>query len=35
MYEFEELAEAEGRLQRFTREIVPVLAEYIPGEEIE
>lgn len=30
VYEFEELADAEQRLQAFTREIVPLLAEFIP-----
>ena len=31
IYEFEELEEAETRLQAFMRAIVPVLNEYIPG----
>jgi len=31
VYEFEELKDAEARLQAFTREIVPVLDDYIPG----
>jgi len=35
VYEFEELQDAEARLQAFTREIVPVLQEYIPGKEME
>jgi EpsI family protein len=33
VYESEKLKDAEARLQAFTREIVPVLAEYIPGED--
>ncbi len=32
VYEFEQLEESEARLQGFTREIVPVLSEFIPGE---
>jgi exosortase D (VPLPA-CTERM-specific) len=31
VYESEELKDAESRLQGFVRDIVPVLAEYIPG----
>jgi len=31
VYEFEELKDAEERLQIFTREIVPVLSEFIPA----
>ena len=34
VYEFEELEDAERRLRGFTREIVPVLEEYIPGRDI-
>jgi EpsI family protein len=30
VYDFEELADAEQRLQAFTGEIVPLLAEFIP-----
>ena len=33
VYEFEELADAEQRLQAFTRDIMPVLDKYIPGKE--
>jgi exosortase D (VPLPA-CTERM-specific) len=33
VYESEELKDAEARLQAFVRDIVPVLAEYIPGED--
>jgi exosortase D (VPLPA-CTERM-specific) len=32
VYESEKLEDAEARLQGFVRDIVPVLAEYIPGE---
>ena len=35
VYESEELGDAEERLQGFTREVLPVLADFIPGEEIE
>jgi len=35
VYESEGLEDAEKRLQGFTREIVPVLAGYIPGKQIE
>ena len=35
VYESEELRDAEIRLQGFTRAIVPVLEEYIPGRDIE
>lgn len=31
VYEFEELKDAEARLQAFTRDIMPVLDDYIPG----
>ena len=34
VYEGEKLEEAEERLQKFVRDIVPVLDEYIPGKEI-
>ena len=34
VYEGEKLEEAEERLQKFVRDIVPVLEEYIPGREI-
>jgi exosortase D (VPLPA-CTERM-specific) len=34
VYEDEELADAEKRLQNFVRNIVPVLEEYIPGKDI-
>ena len=30
VHQFEELKNAEARLQAFTREIVPLLAEFIP-----
>jgi EpsI family protein len=33
VYEAEKLKDAESRLQGFVRDIVPVLAEYIPGED--
>ena len=35
VYEFEKLEDAEARLQKFTRDIVPVLDEFVPGEEVE
>jgi len=35
VYEFEKLEEAEARLQGFTRDIVPVLEEYLPGKDLE
>jgi hypothetical protein len=35
VYEFEQPVDAEARLQGFTRAIVPVLEEYIPGRDIE
>ncbi len=34
VYEGEKLEEAEERLQKFVRDIVPVLEAYIPGREI-
>jgi len=34
VYESEELKDAESRLQEFVRDVLPVLAEYIPGEDI-
>jgi EpsI family protein len=34
VYETESLADAEARLQHFVRDIVPVLEEYIPGENL-
>jgi len=34
VHQFEELKNAEARLQAFTREIVPVLDDYIPGGDI-
>jgi len=34
VYEDEELADAEKRLQSFVRDVVPVLEEFIPGKEI-
>ena len=33
--EFEKLEEAEARLQGFTRDIVPVLEEFLPGKDLE
>jgi len=35
VYEFEDLEKAEARLQDFTRKIVPVLNEFIPGARLE
>ena len=35
VYEFEELGDAEGRLEGFTRQIVSALADFIPGKDIE
>ena len=35
VYEFESLENAETRLQAFMRKVVPVLKEYIPGDEAE
>ena len=35
VYESETLKDADARLQEFTKEIVPVLAGYIPGKQIE
>ncbi len=34
VYENEELADAEKRLQKFVRDIEPVLEEYIPGKDL-
>jgi hypothetical protein len=34
VYADEDLDEAEERLQKFVRDIVPVLEEYIPGKEL-
>ena len=34
IYENESMKEAEERLNSFTREIVPILDEYIPGKEL-
>jgi hypothetical protein len=34
VYENEKLADADARLQKFVRDIAPVLEEYIPGREI-
>ena len=34
VYESEELNEAAARLQAFTREIMPMLEEYIPGKDL-
>ena len=34
VYDGEKLEDAEARLQQFVRDIVPVLAEYIPGREL-